>query len=99
MQSAIAIAQELRENRDAECLKGTYEVYRKAAKAYFYDEKKGLFVSGENRQISYASQVWLILGGVVDSEEGLRILHNVAADREALEMVTPYMYHYYIEHC
>ncbi len=43
-------------------------------KAYFfYDEKKGLFVSGENRQISYASQVWLILGGVVDSEEGLRI--------------------------
>ena len=82
---------------DAECLKGTYEVYRKAAKAYFYDEKKGLFVSGENRQISYASQVWLILGGVVDSEEGLRILHNVAADREALEMVTPYMYHYYIE--
>lgn len=26
-------------------------------------------------------QVWLILGGVVDSEEGLRILHNVAADR------------------
>lgn len=42
MQSAIAIAQELRENRDAECLKGTYEVYRKAAKAYFYDEKKGL---------------------------------------------------------
>ena len=91
MQSAIAIAQELRENRDAECLKGTYEVYRKAAKAYFYDEKKGLFVSGENRQISYASQVWLILGGVVDSEEGLRILHNVAADREALEMVTPYM--------
>ncbi len=32
-------------------------------KAYFYDEKKGLFVSGENRQISYASQVWLILGG------------------------------------
>ena len=97
MQSAIAIAQELRENRDAECLKGTYEVYRKAAKAYFYDEKKGLFVSGENRQISYASQVWLILGGVVDSEEGLRILHNVAADREALEMVTPYMYHYYIE--
>ena len=76
MQSAIAIAQELRENRDAECLKGTYEVYRKAAKAYFYDEKKGLFVSGENRQISYASQVWLILGGVVDSEEGLRILNS-----------------------
>ena len=35
MQSAIAIAQELRENRDAECLKGTYEVYRKAAKSIF----------------------------------------------------------------
>lgn len=97
MQSAIAIAQELGESRDAECLKETYKIYRDAAKAYFYDESKGLFVSGESRQISYASQVWMILGGVVDAKEGLEILHRVAESKEALEMVTPYMYHYYIE--
>ena len=58
---------------------------------------QGVLLYAMQSAIAIASQVWLILGGVVDSEEGLRILHNVAADREALEMVTPYMYHYYIE--
>ena len=66
------VAEELKQDKDADCLKETYALYQKAAKNYFYDEEKQLFISGECRQISYASQVWLILGGVVDAKEGLQ---------------------------
>ena len=69
MKSAVAIAKEIGKDHDAECIMKTYELYRKAAKMHFYDEEKGLFVSGDCRQISYASQVWMILGGVVDAAE------------------------------
>ena len=37
-----------------------------AAKTLF-DEEKGVYISGKDRQISYASQVWLVLGGVTDA--------------------------------
>lgn len=97
MKSAVAIAKEIGKDHDAECIMKTYELYRKAAKMHFYDEEKGLFVSGDCRQISYASQVWMILGDVVDEQSGIRILHDVATQTEAIEMITPYMYHYYIE--
>lgn len=97
MQSAIAIAKEVGKNREAECLFETYELYRKAAKLKFYDENKGLFTSGADKQVSYASQVWMVLGNVIEPEMGLEVLHNVAAEKDAVEMVTPYIYHYYIE--
>lgn len=97
MKSAIAIAHELGKERDADCISQTYELYKSAAIRHFYNEEKGLFLSGKSKQISYASQVWLILGGAVSQEEGLKILHNVAEYEDAIDMVTPYMHHYYIE--
>lgn len=97
MKSAIAIAHELGNESDADCISLTYEMYRKAAMKHFYDKEKGLFLSGKSGQVSYASQVWLILGGAVSPKEGLKILHNVAEYKDAIDMVTPYMYHYYIE--
>lgn len=91
MRSAIAIAEKLGKKQDAERMTQTYEFYKDAAIKHFYNEETGLFLSGKCRQVSYASQIWLILGGTVSPDEGLRILHNVAAHKEAVEMVTPYM--------
>ena len=42
-----------------------------------FDEKIGLFVSGDEKQINYASQVWMILAEVVSGEEGAEILQNL----------------------
>ena len=39
----------------------------------------------------------MILGDVVDEQSGIEFLHDVATQTEAIEMITPYMYHYYIE--
>lgn len=60
-----------------------------------FDEKTGLYVSGKDRQVSYASQVWLVLGGVASFEQ----LEKVSSYEGALVMVSPYMYHHYIQAC
>lgn len=97
LKAAIRIAEELKEDREAEMMQKKYDLYCGAAKKYFWDEKQKLFVSGKDRQVSYASQVWLILGGATDQKEGIDILHRVAQHKNAVRIVTPYMYHYYIE--
>lgn len=68
-----------------------------AAKSYLFDIKKGLFVSGEQRQISFASQAWAVLAGIFDDEQNRKILQKVQEQSDAVPMVTPYMYHHFIE--
>ncbi len=68
-----------------------------AAMRVFWDEKLGFFVSGESRQVSYASQVWMILAEVVDAKSGSDILARLAAQYPDTGMVSPYMNHHYTE--
>ncbi len=70
-----------------------YESKKAAAKTYLYDKEKNLYVSGADCQISYASQVWMVLGGVADGS----VLEAVTKEPDAIGMVTPYMYHHYVE--
>lgn len=75
------------------------EIARKteAAKKYWYDKKRGLFVGGKYRRISYATQVWMILAGVVGGREAAQILEKVEKNPFATKPSTPYMYHHYIQ--
>ncbi|WP_448915600.1 alpha-L-rhamnosidase-related protein [Eubacterium ramulus] len=73
------------------------ETKSEAAKKYLWEKKSGLFVSGLDRQINYASQVWLILSGAVSSEEGVQILDKVKELDPEKGMVSPYMNHHYVE--
>ena len=68
-----------------------------AAKNELYDQNKGLFVSGEGKQISIASQVWMILAEVLDENGSKKLLRELDNLECQFKMVTPYMYHYYIE--
>nr|WP_294671329.1 cellobiose phosphorylase [uncultured Blautia sp.] len=68
-----------------------------SARKYLLDPASGLFVSGDEEQINYASQVWMVLAGVVDTTEGARILEKVAALKPEKGMVSPYMNHHYVE--
>ena len=68
-----------------------------AARKYFMDSTSGLFVSGEERQISYASQVWMILAGAVSAEEGAGILKRLREHPPEKKMVSPYMNHHFVE--
>ncbi|MFM6854008.1 MAG: hypothetical protein ACKOUM_08005, partial [Sphingopyxis sp.] len=71
---------------------------RAAARAHLYDAQTGMFHSGPQRQISWASQAWLVIAGVPRSRaEGARALRNAMAHDGAVRPVTPYLYHYMVE--
>ena len=68
-----------------------------AARKYLLDPKSGLFLSGDENQLNYASQVWMILAGAVSPEEGAEILDKVIELHPEKGMVSPYMNHHFVE--
>ena len=70
---------------------------KKAVRERLYDKKAGYFVSGADRQVSYLSQVWMVLSGVLSADEGKKALRRVMAMPEAVYPGTPYAYHYLVE--
>ncbi len=97
LESAKNLARRLEKTEDAAEFQKELELLRLRAKAYFWDEKKQLFVSGADRQISWASQVWMILGGVLSDGEACALLERTEKMPDAVTMVTPYMYHNYVD--
>lgn len=69
----------------------------KAARKHQFDGKRGIFLSGEEGQVSYMSQIWMILSGVLSPEEGRKALETVFAMQDAVYPGTPYAYHYLME--
>jgi len=68
-----------------------------AARTHLLDGKSGLFVSGPSRQVSWASQVWMILSEAVTPEEGRVILQRLSERDDAIKPITPYLYHHVVE--
>lgn len=63
-----------------------------------WDEEKGFFVSGKEKQISWASQVWMVLADVFgDKVKNAQLLEHTIVIDPKIRMVTPYMYHHFIE--
>lgn len=69
----------------------------KAARKHQFDRKSGIFVSGPECQVSYLSQIWMILAGVLTPQEGARALQTVFDMTDAVYPGAPYAYHYLIE--
>lgn len=91
-QIAKILGQDAKNIEFSECVRNLTESARKV----FRDEKTGLYLSGPKKQLSWASQIWLILGGVIEKEQACDILRKLPA-AEAVKPVTPYLYHYYLE--
>lgn len=69
----------------------------RAAMDHLWDGGQGFFVSGGDRQVSWASQVWFVLAGVLSREDNIRLLERLISENPPIPMVTPYMYHYFID--
>ncbi len=67
-----------------------------AAKEYLWDPERKVFVSGAERQVSYASQVWMVLAGVWDDETNRQLLERTVQLDPEYNMVTPYMNHNFV---
>ncbi len=69
-----------------------------AGYAAFYDKALKVAVSGPDRQVSWASQAWLTLGGVLNQQEGAEALRRaVIEDKASVEPTTAYLYHHVAE--
>lgn len=68
-----------------------------AAKTNLYDRQKGIFISGPEKQISYASQAWMTLSGVATKAEAQRALKAVQQMQDVVRPGGPYLYHYFVE--
>lgn len=69
----------------------------KATMAHLWDDTKQLFVSGKDKQVSWAAQVWMVLAGVLKQDEGKALMERVITEEPAVSMNTPYMYHHFVE--
>lgn len=69
----------------------------KAARRLLYDKAGGVFVSGSSRQVSYASQAWMVLSGVGTAREGAVAFKALQSRTDVVMPGAPYLYHYVIE--
>lgn len=75
---------------------------RKAAREKLLDKKRGIFLSGPDKQVSCMSQMWMIMADVLTEKEGQHALRTVLASDETVMPGTPYATHYLVEamiHC
>lgn len=74
------------------------KILRSVAKEKLYDSKSGYFVNSyDEYQLSVHSQVWMVLGGVVEGQQAQEIMLRILQDEDAKQPVTPYMHHYVVE--
>lgn len=68
-----------------------------AAREHLWDDAQGIFVSGPKREVSWASQAWMVLAGVPSPEQAKRAMTGVMTCATAAKPVTPYIHHYVVE--
>ena len=93
----IRLAKILDKQEDISWLEEKQAMLKEAAVKEFWDEALGMFVSGPDRQASWATQIWMILARVFDKETNCKLIHHVMEVNPRIRMVTPYMYHHYID--
>lgn len=97
LNAAIELAKILGEKELAKQLQEEKGDCISAALKYLWDEKLHVFISGAKQQVSYASQVWMVLAGVKKGEEAGALLKHITEMNPDMGMVTPYMNHHYVE--
>lgn len=97
LKAAIELAVALGETEEEKKLIEIYRNAKQDALKVLWDEEKQCFISGKEKQVSIASQVWMILGGAIEGQTAVDLLKRVEGMEDAMGMVTPYMYHNYID--
>ena len=83
---------------DAERYEAQLAKIRKASYEHLFDKAQGIFCNETDAfNKSVHAQVFMILGGVIEGEEGKKALNAMLSDPEACQPKTPYMQHYVIE--
>lgn len=68
----------------------------KRAAQTLWDEQAGFYTSGEQKQISFATQIWMVLADVGDLAHRQKLLTQLITTPPEIGMNTPYLRHHYI---
>jgi alpha-L-rhamnosidase len=96
MKQTIRLAEELNAP-EQENLKIRLGEIETAARTYLWDEQQQFFISGSERQVSWASQIWMVLAGVFTKEENQKLMKHLLKVKPEVGIATPYMYHHLVE--
>lgn len=91
------LAAELGKDGEAAFMDKIIPQMESAARKHFWDESLGMFVSGPERELSWAAQAWMVIAGIPSAEQGRRAMLAVMSNPKAEKPVTPYLHHYVIE--
>lgn len=97
LKRGLYLAKELQLNKEEKFISDKIELTSKAAISYLWNEEKGMFESGDKGQISWASQIWMVLAEVLNKEQNANIFDKLFQESSAIKMTTPYIYHHLIE--
>lgn len=97
MKDTYELAKMLGKQNEVAELPALIDKMTQAAKTQLYDSEKAYFISGKDKQVSYASQAWMILSGVADKATGQKALQNAANYDKVVKPGGPYLMHYFIE--
>lgn len=93
----INLAKYMKDEKRVQFLEEWERILKKSALDHFWDEEQKLFVSGEERQVSWATQIWMILARIFSKEKNRELILHTIEINPRIQMVTPYMYHHYID--
>ena len=94
LRKLAAIAAILGQHSDRKAFEREVAELVSALRAHTFDPGKKLFVSGPKREISWASQIWMVLAETVTGDEAKELLARLEETPEAISPVTPYLHHH-----
>ncbi|TCN25364.1 alpha-L-rhamnosidase-related protein [Mesobacillus foraminis] len=97
MKQAVRLAEELDLPESGNELKRRLEEIVEATRSLLWDENQQFFISGTDRQVSWASQIWMVLAGVLSNEESKKLMKRLLEEKPEVGIATPYMYHHLVE--
>ena len=82
---------------DAEWCRQEFAALAKVLREKAWDAEKGVLLSGDERQISEASQCWGILSGLLTPAEGFNAINYALNSKDAVHAHTPFLKHFVLE--
>ncbi|WP_462409414.1 alpha-L-rhamnosidase-related protein [Neobacillus sp. Marseille-QA0830] len=96
MKQAIRLAEQLKVPEE-DTLKERLKEVEAGTLQYLWDDHKQFFISGKEHQVSWASQIWMVLAGVFPRDKNKQLMDHLLTEKPAVGMATPYLYHHFIE--
>lgn len=97
LRRGLALSYEQNEPERARWLEEQIAVVSEAAMKHLWDGNHGFFISGPQAQVSWASQIFMVLAEVLDAERQGELMDRLFVQDPDIRPVTPYLYHHLIE--